>query len=149
MAKEKAKKANILDEVKELDKKVRKHLVYKNLRVMKKWARDVLETKEKTRMLLEELGVAKEDIKRLIDYVNSEVELTDEDRKDIRDKVKGIIEEEKKEIEDEISFTSVSTSVSTSASTSASDSISTSWADGTNTTNVSENSSGTIDFKVE
>ena len=145
MAKEKAKKANILDEVKELDKKVRKHLVYKNLRVMKKWARDVLETKEKTRMLLEELGVAKEDIKRLIDYVNSEVELTDEDRKDIRDKVKGIIEEEKKEIEDEISFTSVSTS----ASTSASDSISTSWADGTNTTNVSENSSGTIDFKVE
>jgi mevalonate kinase len=58
---EKTKK-DILEEVKEIDRRVRAKIVYDKISTIKSWAREIAELKEKTQVLLEELGVETEDI---------------------------------------------------------------------------------------
>ena len=91
------KELNILDDVKDYDRKVRTKIVYKKLDTLKEWAKTIVELKEKTEMMLQELKVEDADIKRLIDYVNSQVELTLEDKEKLRKEVKSSIESAKKE----------------------------------------------------
>jgi len=98
------KKKDILEDVKELDKKVRAKVVYSKLKDIKSWAWDIAALKMKTQLLLEELGVEEADIKRLIDYsTNSqEAQLTKSDIEEIKDEVKEMVDRSKKKIEDKV-----------------------------------------------
>jgi len=84
------KKPDVLEDVKEVDRKIRAKILYKKIGDIKEWAKEIATLKEKTELLLEELGVEKEDIKRLIDYATNspEAQLTDADKKDLRETVK-------------------------------------------------------------
>jgi hypothetical protein len=96
------KKKDILEGIKEIDKEARTKMVYVKLKTLKEWARTILELKEKTQIMLEELGVETEDIKRLIDYVNSTQELTEKDKKELREEIKDDVEEEKEEVTEKL-----------------------------------------------
>lgn len=94
------KKTDILEDVKELDRKVRSKIVYDKLSDIKKWAREIAELKQKTQFLLEELGVETEDIKRLIDYANNspDAQLSKDDLEEMKDEVKDMITESKEKV---------------------------------------------------
>lgn len=132
------KKKDILEDVKEVDRKVRAKIVYNKIGEIKEWAREIAELKEKTQMMLEELGVEKEDIKRLIDYATNspEAQLTDEDKKELRDEIKNDIFEGKKKVQEKVSDSYTFTSTSLAASSGTSD-----WVNGT--TNAYYGTSGT------
>jgi len=92
MSKDDKKEVNldILDEVKKIEKMVQVAALRKMLVDIKKKARQILELKEETTYVLDELGISTEDSKRIIDFVNSlgEVKLSEEDKKDLRQRVK-------------------------------------------------------------
>jgi hypothetical protein len=98
--KTKVEKKDILEEVKELDRKVRAKIVYDKLVDIKSWAREIAELKLKTQFLLEELGVEAEDIKRLIDYATNspEAQINKDDMADLKDEVKEMIAESKEKV---------------------------------------------------
>jgi hypothetical protein len=94
-------KKDILEEVKELDRRVRAKIVYEKLSDIKRWAREIAELKQKTQFLLEELGVEDADIKRLIDYATNspEAQLSKKDIADLKDGVRDMIADSKKKVE--------------------------------------------------
>ena len=94
-------KKDILEEVKELDRKVRSKIVYDKLSDVKQWAKEIAELKLKTQFLLEELGVEVEDVKRLIDYATNapEYQLDKEDIADLKDEVREMIAESKTKVQ--------------------------------------------------
>jgi L-serine deaminase len=94
------KKKDILEDVKEVDRKVRAKIVYDKIDDIKSMAKKIAELKEKTQVLLEELGVETEDVKRLIDYATNspEAQLSEADKKEIRDDIKEEISESKEEV---------------------------------------------------
>ena len=99
MSKEKEEqKLDILDEVKKVENVVRVAALRKMLAEIKKKARQILELKEETTCILEELNVSAEDTKRIIDFVNSlsGVKLSEKDKKDLRQRIKKNIFNEKK-----------------------------------------------------
>ena len=77
----------------------------KMLAEIKKKARQILELKEETTCILEELNVSAEDTKRIIDFVNSlsGVKLSEEDKKDLRQRIKKNIFNEKENISEKLS----------------------------------------------
>ena len=97
-------KKDILEEVKELDRRIRSKIVYEKLDDIKQWAREIAELKQKTQLLLEELGVEDADIKRLIDYATNspEAQLSKDDIADIKDEVKDEIADSKKKLNKEL-----------------------------------------------
>jgi len=103
MAKE-IKEPDILDEIKKVEKITKAQLLRKAIKKIKDYAREIVELKEKTQIELEEIGIKDEDIKRVIDFVNSlpDVQLTENDKKDLRDSVKKSVQSEKKDVEKEI-----------------------------------------------
>jgi hypothetical protein len=98
------KKKDILEDVKELDRKVRAKVVYEKISDIKEWAKEISTLKQKTQLLLEELGVETEDIKRLIDYATNspEAQLTKSDLDNLRESVKDIIKDSKKKAQKKI-----------------------------------------------
>jgi len=96
------KKQDILEDVKDFDRRIRTRMVYKKLDDLKEWAKTIATLKEKTQVLLEELGVEKDDIKRLIDYVTNsdEAQLKESDKENIRREVKESIKSTKKKVEE-------------------------------------------------
>jgi len=81
---------DILDEVKKIDRVKRRQLLLTEFEKVKQLAKQVIESKEKCKMILEEVGLKEEDIKKVIDFVNSmdEVKLSDSKRENLRDTVK-------------------------------------------------------------
>ena len=104
MTEEKTKKEDILYQVKKVEKAVKLNLLYRRLADLKVLARDVLEAKEESVMILEEIGVSQEDIKRVIDFINSspEVQLSEADKKELRERVRKENKQEKEEVQKEI-----------------------------------------------
>lgn len=100
MSKE-TQEVDVLDQVKKIDKAVRAKLLIEKIALLKKYAREVNELKEKSMIVLEELGLSDKDMKRIIDYVNElpEVKLSERDKKDLRDGIHEEMSEEKNEVE--------------------------------------------------
>ena len=98
------KELDILDEVKKVEKITKAQLLRKAIKKIKDYAREIVELKEKTEIELEEIGIKSEDIKRVIDFVNSlpDVQLTDNDKKELRNQVKKSVQSERKGVEKEI-----------------------------------------------
>src|SRR5260221_12827623 len=82
---EEKKEFDVLDQVRRLEKFRKAQVLVESIEEIKELAKEVLELKEKTNVLLEEIGLSVEDIKRVIDYVNSLVKLTTSDKKRIRE----------------------------------------------------------------
>lgn len=93
----KVEKNDILEDVKAVDRKVRAKIVYEKMSEIKDWAKEIATLKEKTQMLLEELGVESMDIKRLIDYATNspEAQLTKNELEELREEVREEIDESK------------------------------------------------------
>lgn len=89
---------DVLDQIKEIERMVKAQTLIKILSTLKQNAREILELKEETTALLEELGISETDSKRIIDFINnsSEVQLTEKDKKDIREEVKTVVSAKKK-----------------------------------------------------
>ena len=98
------KKEDILEQIKKAEKLIKMNLLLKQLATLKKLAKEVLVAKEKSTLILEEVGVSQEDIKRVIDFINSssEVQLSESDKKDLREKVKKEHSEKRDEVQKEI-----------------------------------------------
>jgi len=90
----KENKVDILDELKAMEKAVKKMVLIKMLSLIKKMSHEILVLKEKCNVLLDEVGIADEDTKRIIDFVNNQstVRLTKVDKEDIRDWAKEEVE---------------------------------------------------------
>jgi len=101
---EKVEKDDILSEVKKVEKLVKAQLLIKTLSDVKKKAREIVELKEETDAILEEIGLSAEDAKRVIDYVNSlkSVQLSESDKKEIREDTKKTVENMRESAEKKI-----------------------------------------------
>ena len=95
-------KEDILDSIKKVEKIVKIHILMKSLEELKKKAKRVMELKEESTYLLEEAGVSGKDIKRVIDFINEEIKLTDEEKKELRIKMKSFIKDKKEDTQREI-----------------------------------------------
>lgn len=84
------KTPDVLDHIKKAEKVIKTNLLIKQMGTLKALARELLEIKERSVMILEDVGVEEVDIKRVIDFINSssEVQLTDQDKKELREKVR-------------------------------------------------------------
>jgi uncharacterized protein YoxC len=105
MSEEKQKKeVDILDQVRNAEKVLKTHLLLKQLQVIKKLAKEVLITKEKTKMILEDIGLKEEDVKKVIDFVNSlpEVQLSETEIKELKEDVKDEGKKERQTIQKKI-----------------------------------------------
>jgi uncharacterized protein YjiS (DUF1127 family) len=98
---EETKEVDVLDQVKKIDKAVKAKLLIEKIAILKQYAREVNELREKSVANLEELGLSKKDIKRIIDYINElpEVKLSEKDKEAIRDEVNEELTEEKQTAE--------------------------------------------------
>lgn len=139
----KKKPKDILEDIKEVDRKVRTRIVYDKLEDIKEWAKTISELKQKTQMLLEELGVETEDIKRLIDYATNsqEAQLSKEDLEDLKEEVKDLIKEGRREIQ------KVQRESPIAFYTSTSPSFSPSYSSGTE--NITTTTNKSVDFTVK
>ena len=83
--------SDVLDQVRSFEKAVKANLLIKAIKELKRLARSVNELKEESLALLEEVGMSEKDSKRILDFVNesSEVKLSEDDKKNIRDGVKS------------------------------------------------------------
>lgn len=101
---------DVLDQIKEREQAKRKKLLLDKIPELKKMAKQVLILKKRTDLLLTELGLSERDIKRVIDWINAEVDVQptedeikkekEEVKKDTTDDLKKI-EERLKKIEDD------------------------------------------------
>lgn len=96
----KVKERTVLDQVKQVEAQIKKHLLMKKLADLKKMAKKRLEIQEETRLILDEIGIHGDDAKQVIDYINEQVKLTESDKATIRERVTKDVEEEKVEIEE-------------------------------------------------
>lgn len=103
-AKPEEKKDDILDQVRKAERAVKMHLLMRQLATLKKIAREVLMAKEESRLILQDVGVSEEDIKRVIDFINSspEVQLSKDDVEELRNKVRGKGKKEREDIQEKI-----------------------------------------------
>ena len=95
--KDKKEKVDVLDQVKKLEKVKKAQVLLESISDIKERAKKVLILKEEVNVLLEEIGLSKTDAKKIVDYVNSKVELTKSDKESIRERMlekKGEVEEE-------------------------------------------------------
>lgn len=92
---------DVLEQVKKIDKAVKAKLLIEKISIIKEFAREVNELREKSNAMLEELGLSPKDIKRVIDYVNElpEVKLSERDKIEIRDEMHNNISVEKTKTE--------------------------------------------------
>jgi len=93
---------DVLDTIKEAEKKTKARVLLKSLTEIKGMTRSILELKEKTIIMLEEIGMSEEDIKRVIDFVNSVVILSESDKKDIRDNIKKELSKVKERADEKV-----------------------------------------------
>ena len=92
---------DILDDIKNAEKKIRRASFLKMIPKLKKMATELNIIKAKSKMMLEEVGLDEKDIKRVIDFINQipSVELSKSELETLRESVKEDISDEKKEIE--------------------------------------------------
>lgn len=95
---------DVLDQIKAIERAVKAQTLMKILSSLKKYAREILVLKEKTTIMLEELGISDTDAKRIIDFINnsSEVQLSETDLKKIREEMKETVSEKKSESQEVI-----------------------------------------------
>jgi hypothetical protein len=95
---------DLLDEVKQIERAIRAKALAKMLTTLKEKAHEILELKEYTNAVLEELGVEEADKKRLIDWINSldQVKLSKNNKESIRDNASKDVHKERKEAEKKI-----------------------------------------------
>lgn len=93
---------DILDDVKRVERAVKAKLLMNAISEIKERAREILELKEETTMILEEIGIDEKDIKRIIDFINNSVSLTQSDKDKIRQSIKNEKEKDSEKIEKEI-----------------------------------------------
>jgi transcriptional regulator with AAA-type ATPase domain len=98
------KQKDILEDIKEIDKMVKIHLLRENIGEIKKMAKDIIKIKKKTELILEDIGIDNDDIKRIIDFVNSldSTKLTDDNISELKKEVKNRNKEKKEKIEENI-----------------------------------------------
>lgn len=98
------KELTTLDRLKKIEKRTQLKALSNVLSEIKRMARDVLILKEEGLIMLEELGLDKKEIKGIIDWINSlkDIQISEEDRKDIKERAKGKVKQEKKEAEQTI-----------------------------------------------
>ncbi len=98
------KENDVLDHIKRAEKVIKTNLLIKQMSELKKLARELLEVKERSVMILEDIGVEEVDIKRVIDFINNspEVQLTESDKKELREKVRREGKTKRSEIQREL-----------------------------------------------
>ncbi len=102
------KKVDVLAQIKRAEQAIKQATLVKMISDIKNMAHDILELKEKCVMLLSEIGLTDEDIKRVIDFVNNlpTVQLSKVDKEAIgnwaRDQVQGKRKDIEKKIEEKI-----------------------------------------------
>ena len=101
MSKDK-KEPTVLEQVKKIEKIKKAQVLAATMREIKEMAKSVLLLKEETNLIMEEIGISTADAKKVVDYVNSLVELTESDKKDLKEKVKERHQEKEQKVEEEM-----------------------------------------------
>lgn len=95
---------DILDDVKKVEREIKVRTLAKVMEQIKDKAHEVLELKEEINALLEAAGVETDDIKRIIDFVNSldSVQLSEADKREIRKDAKDDVRDDRKQVQQKI-----------------------------------------------
>lgn len=88
---------SVLDDLKKIEEQKKKKLLIKSLNKLKEKAREVMTIKEETNAILNNLWLSTKEQKQIIDWINSldDVQLSDDDRKEIAEEMKEEMKEEK------------------------------------------------------
>jgi len=123
---------DILDQVRIMEKNVKARMLMKKIVELKELCKDIKEDKEECVIILQEIGIDEKDIKRIIDFINNsaDVDLTEEDKKQIRERVKKNVKNERERLNEKVSEMMTSTSPSISKSWCGSDAFYTGTAGG-------------------
>ena len=91
---------SVLDDLKKIEEQKKKNLLIKSLNKLKEKAREVMTIKEETNAILNNLWLSTKEQKQIIDWINSldDVQLSNDDRKEIADEMKEEMKEEKEVI---------------------------------------------------
>ena len=97
-------KKDILDQIKRAESAIKQMTLIKMMSDIKEMANSVLELKEKCSAILTAVGVAPEDVKRVIDFVNNlpSVQLDDKDRETIRNWAREQVQSKRKDVEKKV-----------------------------------------------
>jgi hypothetical protein len=97
-------KKSILDRVKDLEVAKKQRVLIKNIQKLKELCADVIETKEEVNILLEKLGISKEEGKALIDFLNEsdDVKMVEDKRKEIEERVEKELKQDKSKVADDL-----------------------------------------------
>lgn len=92
-----------LEQLKQIEKKQKEMLLNKSLKRLKELCKLVLKTKERVNSIMEILGLPEKDAKGIIDWINSlsDVQLSDDDKKEIRTEEIDTMQDKKEEVEEE------------------------------------------------
>ena len=95
---------DILLDIRKIEARKKQALLAKKVSELKVLAKKINELKVESEYLIDEMGVSKEDAKRVVDFINEldDVKLTDEEKKEIRNKTKQSVATGRKEVEKEI-----------------------------------------------
>lgn len=95
---------DILDQVRKAEKVIKTHLLIKRIAALKVLAKEVRSAKKEAHLLLEDIGIEGKDVKRVIDFVNDlpETQLSREDVKKIKNKVRRETKEVREEIQEKM-----------------------------------------------
>lgn len=90
----------VLDDLKKIEEQKKKKLLVKSLNKLKEKAKEVLTLKEETNVILNSLWLSTKEQKQIIDWINSldDVQLSDNDKKEIADEIKEDMKEDKETI---------------------------------------------------
>jgi len=95
-------KKTILDDLKKIEETKKKRVLAKILKTIKDDAKEVLITKYTYGLYMEELGIDKKEAKSIIDWINTLVEITPEDEKELKELVRSEIRDAGKQVEKKI-----------------------------------------------
>ena len=117
--------SSLLDDMKKLEEAKKKRVLAKILTTIKQDAENILRLKVAFDMYMEELGVEKKEAKRIIDWINSLIKVSEKEKEELRETVRNELKEEKEEAEKKISddpskyLTALTTAVSDGSLTNA------------------------------
>lgn len=95
-------KTSLLDDLKKLEATKKKQVLAAVLNKIKDDALEVVKLKERYKIFMEQLGVSEKEAKQIIDWINSLVELTNDDREQLKKDVARDLESKRKSVEKKI-----------------------------------------------
>src|SRR3990167_1105823 len=95
-------KKTLLDDLKKMEEAKKKRILAKILNQIKEDAEEIIRLKLSYDIYMEELGVSQKEAKSIIDWINSLIKISDNDKEELKEEIRDELKEENKKIEKKI-----------------------------------------------